>query len=46
MAFLLDTHAFLWFVSGDKRLPQIIDAKQMVAVNKINLRKIYVKIIH
>lgn len=22
MAYLLDTHAFLWFVSGDKQLPE------------------------
>ncbi len=27
MAFLLDTHAFLWFVSGDKQLPLSIRDK-------------------
>jgi len=27
MPFLLDTHAFLWFVSGDKQLPSIIKDK-------------------
>ncbi len=27
MAFLLDTHAFLWFVSGDKQLPETVKAK-------------------
>jgi PIN domain nuclease of toxin-antitoxin system len=27
MAFLLDTHAFLWFVSGDKQLPVTIREK-------------------
>ncbi|MBL0049284.1 MAG: type II toxin-antitoxin system VapC family toxin [Bacteroidetes bacterium] len=29
MAFLLDTHAFLWFVSGDKQLPETVKAKIM-----------------
>ena len=24
MKLLLDTHIFLWFISGDKRLPQVI----------------------
>ncbi len=24
MAFLLDTHAFLWFVSGDKKIPKSV----------------------
>ncbi len=27
MAFLLDTHAFLWFVSGDKQLPETVKTK-------------------
>ena len=27
MAFLLDTHAFLWFVSGNKQLPATIKSK-------------------
>jgi PIN domain nuclease of toxin-antitoxin system len=27
MAFLLDTHAFLWFVAGDKQLPESIKSK-------------------
>lgn len=27
MAFLLDTHAFLWFVSGDKQLPSTVREK-------------------
>jgi PIN domain nuclease of toxin-antitoxin system len=29
MAFLLDTHAFLWFVSGDKQLPETVKSKIM-----------------
>ena len=29
MAFLLDTHAFLWFVSGDSKLPSSIRDKIM-----------------
>jgi len=33
MAFLLDTHTFLWFVAGDEQLPvsvkeKIIDVKE------------------
>ncbi len=33
MAYLLDTHTFLWFVSGDKQLPEkakkvIVDMQQ------------------
>jgi PIN domain nuclease of toxin-antitoxin system len=27
MAFILDTHAFLWFVAGDKQLPESIKSK-------------------
>jgi PIN domain nuclease of toxin-antitoxin system len=27
MAFLLDTHAFLWFVSGDSQLPASVKDK-------------------
>jgi PIN domain nuclease of toxin-antitoxin system len=27
MAFLLDTHAFLWFVSGDTQLPATVKDK-------------------
>ena len=27
MAYLLDTHAFLWFVSGDKQLPTSVRDK-------------------
>ena len=27
MAYLLDTHAFLWFVSGDKQLPVTVKEK-------------------
>jgi len=29
MAFILDTHAFLWFVSGDKQLPETVKSKIM-----------------
>jgi PIN domain nuclease of toxin-antitoxin system len=29
MAYLLDTHAFLWFVAGDKKLPTTIKEKIM-----------------
>jgi len=29
MAFILDTHAFLWFVSGDKKLHENVKAKIM-----------------
>ncbi|HOZ90083.1 MAG TPA: type II toxin-antitoxin system VapC family toxin [Bacteroidia bacterium] len=29
MAFILDTHAFLWFVSGDKKLPENVKTKIM-----------------
>jgi len=27
MAFLLDTHAFLWFISGDDQLPEHVKSK-------------------
>ncbi len=27
MAYLLDTHAFLWFVSGDSQLPTTVKNK-------------------
>ncbi len=27
MAYLLDTHAFLWFVAGDKQLPESVKAR-------------------
>jgi PIN domain nuclease of toxin-antitoxin system len=27
MAYLLDTHTFLWFISGDKQLPQSVIQK-------------------
>ncbi|NDB34782.1 MAG: type II toxin-antitoxin system VapC family toxin [Flavobacteriia bacterium] len=27
MAFLLDTHAFLWFVTGDEQLPKKVKSK-------------------
>jgi len=27
MAYILDTHAFLWFVAGDKKLPESVKAK-------------------
>ena len=27
MAFILDTHAFLWFVAGDKQLPESVKSK-------------------
>ena len=27
MAYLLDTHTFLWFVAGDKQLPESVKAK-------------------
>ena len=27
MAFLLDTHTFLWFVAGDNQLPELIRKK-------------------
>lgn len=29
MAYILDTHAFLWFVSGDKQLPLTVKSKIM-----------------
>ncbi len=29
MPFILDTHAFLWFVSGDKQLPETVKSKIM-----------------
>ena len=29
MAFIFDTHAFLWFVSGDKQLPETVKSKIM-----------------
>lgn len=32
MAYLLDTHTFLWFVEGDKQLPQNVISK----INNIN----------
>jgi PIN domain nuclease of toxin-antitoxin system len=27
MAYLLDTHAFLWFVAGDKQLPERVKSR-------------------
>lgn len=27
MAYLLDTHTFLWFVAGDNQLPENVKAK-------------------
>lgn len=33
MAFILDTHAFLWFVAGDKQLPESIKSK-IIEINE------------
>ena len=42
MAFLLDTHTFLWFVSGDKQLPKAVkevisDIKQPCFISAASL---------
>ncbi len=33
MGFILDTHAFLWFVAGDKQLPESVKSK-IVDINE------------
>jgi PIN domain nuclease of toxin-antitoxin system len=48
MAFLLDTHAFLWFVSGDKQLPvsvrdRIKDINQQCFLSAASLWEITIK---
>lgn len=48
MSFLLDTHAFLWFVSGDKQLPatlktKIIDINQHCFLSAASLWEITIK---
>ncbi len=48
MAFLLDTHAFLWFVAGDKKLPvsvveKIKDIKQPCFLSVASLWEITIK---
>ena len=48
MAFLLDTHVFLWFVSGDKQLPvairkKIEDINQDCFLNAASLWEITIK---
>ena len=48
MAFLLDTHAFLWFVSGDKQLPitvkdKIIDINQPCFISIASFWEITIK---
>jgi PIN domain nuclease of toxin-antitoxin system len=49
MAFLLDTHAFLWFISGDKQLPvsiknKIKDIKQPCFISVASFWEIAIKI--
>jgi len=48
MAYLLDTHAFLWFVSGDKQLPEsarniIEDIHQSCFLSAASLWEITIK---
>ncbi|RZL31000.1 MAG: type II toxin-antitoxin system VapC family toxin [Pedobacter sp.] len=48
MAFLLDTHAFLWFVAGDKQLPlsiksELIDINQPCFLSIASLWEIAIK---
>jgi len=48
MAFLLDTHAFLWFVAGDKQLPasiktQLSDINQPCFLSIASLWEIAIK---
>lgn len=48
MAFLLDTHTFLWFVSGDKQLPaalktKIVDINQPCFLSAASLWEITIK---
>ncbi len=48
MAFLLDTHAFLWFISGNKKLPtlvrrQIMDISQPCFLSVASLWEITIK---
>jgi PIN domain nuclease of toxin-antitoxin system len=48
MAFLLDTHAFLWFVSDDKQLPNPIknivkDINQPCFISVASLWEITIK---
>lgn len=48
MAFLLDTHVFLWFVSGDKKLPisikkKIEDINQACFLSAASLWEITIK---
>jgi PIN domain nuclease of toxin-antitoxin system len=48
MAFLLDTHTFLWFVSGDPNLPssvrnKIIDVNQSCFLSSASLWEITIK---
>jgi len=48
MAFLLDTHAFLWFVAGDKQLPKAVkeiikDIHQPCFISAASLWEITIK---
>jgi PIN domain nuclease of toxin-antitoxin system len=44
MAFLLDTHAFLWFVAGDSQLPQSIkDINQPCFISVASFWEIAIK---
>jgi PIN domain nuclease of toxin-antitoxin system len=48
MAFLLDTHAFLWFISGDDQLPttvksKIINIRESCFLSVASLWKITIK---
>ena len=36
MGYLIDTHIFLWFVSGDKKLPKNIDFALLKFSRKID----------
>jgi PIN domain nuclease of toxin-antitoxin system len=35
MKFLLDTHIFLWFISGDRRLPKLVRNKIQTFENEV-----------
>lgn len=36
MKLLLDTHVFLWYISGDGRLPQFFSAAIQEPTNELN----------
>lgn len=47
MGYLIDTHIFLWFVSGDKKLPKTLKQKMLITrtlteiIDKLSNKKFY-----